>query len=153
MMLRLSIAALHLVSMVLGVTFLVQRANSLRVAQSAQDLSKVLFWDNLYGLVAIAWLGSGMMRAFSGLEKGSDYYLHNHVFWSKLLFVAVLLASEAPVMVALIRLRVNRARHRDVDVASFRKLVRLHWYELIAVVFAVIAATLMARGVGYVAPK
>jgi len=34
--------------------------------------------DNWYGVAAILWVVTGLLRAYGGLEKGSAYYLENH---------------------------------------------------------------------------
>lgn len=153
MTLGIAIAAVHLLSLVFGVTFLLMRASALKALNQQSDVPRVLFWDNIYGLLAMIWLGSGLWRAFGGLEKGSDYYLRNHVFWTKLLFVAAILACETPILVALIRTRIQRGRGNVADLGRLTRLIRLHWYELGAIVFAALCAVFMARGVGYVAPK
>lgn len=147
-MISLVLAAVHLLSLALGVALLVLRAKTLEQAKDEKDLDRVFVWDNLYGLLALFWIGSGLLRAFGGFEKGTDYYLSNHVFWTKLVFVLLLLVFETPILAARIRFRVKKARKQTIDLAGVPRLVRLHWYELGSIFPIVIAATLMARGVG-----
>lgn len=150
-MASLVLAAVHLLSLALGVALLVLRGKTLEQAKSEQDLGRVFVWDNLYGVLALFWIGSGMLRAFGGFEKGTDYYLSNHVFWTKLVFVLLLLGFETPILAALIRFRVRKAKGQAIDLSGVPRLVRLHWFELGTVFPVIIAATLMARGVGSVA--
>jgi putative membrane protein len=146
----LILAVIHLVSLALGVALLVLRGKSLQQVKEPKDLGRVFMWDNLYGVLALFWIGSGLLRAFAGFEKGTDYYLSNHVFWTKLLFVLLLLGCEVPILAALIRFRVRKAKGQALDLAGLPRLVRLHWFELATVFPVIVAASVMARGVGVV---
>jgi putative membrane protein len=146
----LILAVVHLLSLALGVALLVLRGKSLEQVREPKDLARVFVWDNVYGVLALFWIGSGLLRAFAGFEKGTDYYLSNHVFWTKLLFVVVLLGCEVPILAALIRFRVRKAKGQELDLTGLPWLVRLHWFELACVFPVIIAASLMARGVGVV---
>jgi len=152
-MTSLALAAVHLLSLALGVALLVLRGKALEQVKDEKDLDRVFVWDNLYGVLALFWIGSGLLRAFGGFEKGTDYYLSNHVFWTKLVFVLLLLGFETPILAALIRFRVQKAKRQAIDLSGLPRLVRLHWFELASVVPIVIAATLMARGVGTVSQR
>lgn len=147
-MTSLVLAVVHLLSLALGVALLVLRGKALEHVQDEKGLARVFMWDNLYGMLALFWIGSGLLRAFGGFEKGTDYYLSNHVFWTKLVFVLLLLGFEAPILAALIRFRVRKAKGQAIDLSGVPRLVRLHWLELGSIFPIVIAATLMARGVG-----
>jgi putative membrane protein len=152
-MLRLVLAALHLLSLALGVFALTRRERALAAAEKDDDLRPVFFWDNLYALVAIVWLGSGLFRAFGGVEKGSDYYLSNHAFWTKMLLLAALLAVEGYLAATFVRFRMARKRNQAVSLAHKPRLLRLHRVEFWLVLGMIVMATLMARGVGVVPPK
>lgn len=150
-MLAVALAAVHLLSLVAGVAVLVMRAKALAAVERPEQLKPVFFWDNLYALVALFWLGSGAFRAFGGFEKGTDYYLGNHVFWTKLALLLVLLGAESVALVAFVKARIRLARGEAVSLAKKALLIRLHWVELAAVFGMVLMAVLMARGVGSVA--
>jgi len=147
-MLSVALAALHLLSLVAGVAVLVLRAKALAAVERPEQLKSVFFWDNLYALVALFWLGSGAFRAFGGFEKGTDYYLGNHVFWTKMLLLLVLLAAESVPLVAFVKARIRLGRGEAVSLANKALLIRLHWVELAAIFGMVLMAALMARGVG-----
>lgn len=142
-------AVVHLISLPLGVAALMLRAHALRLAEAPQQLKRVFHWDNLYALVAVFWIGSGLYRAFGGIEKGTAYYLANHAFWTKMLLLLVLLGAESVVMVALVRYRIRLARGQPVTFERKRTLILHHWIELWAIVGMVAVAVLMARGVGF----
>lgn len=150
---RLVLAAVHLLSLALGVLCLTRRERALAAAEKDDDLRPVFFWDNLYGLVAIVWLGSGVWRAFGGVEKGTDYYLTNHAFWGKMLLLAALLAVEGYLAATFVRFRLARKRGETVSLAHKPRLLRLHRVEVWLVLGMIVMATLMARGIGVVPPK
>jgi len=149
-MLRLTLAAVHLMALALGIGALMQRARALAAAEREEQLERVLFWDNLYGLVAVIWLGSGVWRAFGGLEKGTDYYLSNHAFWGKMLLLAALLGLEGVAMVTFVGWRIRLARKQPISLAGKSRLLRIHWAEFWLALGIIAMATLMARGVGVV---
>lgn len=146
----LLLAVIHLVALALGVCVLVLRAKALAAAATELELKPVFLWDNLYAAVALFWLGSGLFRAFGGFEKGTDYYLGNHVFWTKMLLLLVVLGAEAVLMVTFIRFRVRVAKRVPVSLERKAALVRLHWVELWSIVGMVLCAVVMARGIGVV---
>jgi putative membrane protein len=152
-MLRLVLAAVHLSSLALGVLCLTRRERALAAAQRDEDLPAVFFWDNAYALVAITWLGSGLWRAFGGVEKGTHYYLTNHAFWSKMLLLAALLAVEGYLAATFVRFRIARKKNQAVSLAHKPRLLRLHRVEFWLVLGMIVMATLVARGVGVVPPK
>ena len=150
---RLALAALHLLSLALGVFALTARARALAAAQKNDELKPVFFWDAVYGAVAIVWLGSGVWRAFGGVEKGTDYYLSNHAFWTKMLLLAALLVVEVILAVTFVRFRIFVKKGEAVSLAKKARLVRLHHVEFALVLGMIVMATLLARGVGVVNPK
>lgn len=152
-MLATLVAVIHLAMIPLGVALLILRASALAAAERPEQLKRVLLWDNLYAGAALLWVGSGLLRAFAGLEKGSAYYLANHAFWGKMLLLAVVLGAEAVPMVAFIRLRVRMATGQAPSLERKGLLLRMHWVELFAIVGMVVMAVLMSRGIGVVRPR
>ncbi len=146
---RWLIASLHLLALPLGAGAIWARSRALGVAKSADDLRRVFVADNLWALAAVLWLGTGLVRAFGGLEKGASYYLHDRVFYIKMgLFVTILILEIWP-MAALIRWRISVRRGAPVDLKSAPTLARLSQIQLGLVVVMVFAATALARGLLY----
>ena len=146
MTLRWLIASLHLLALPLGVGAIWARSRALGLARSADDLHRVFVADNLWALAAVLWLGTGLLRAFGGLEKGATYYRHDRVFYIKMgLFVTILILEIRP-MVTLIRWRISVRRGAPVDLTSAPTLARLSQIQLGLVVVMVFAATALARG-------
>lgn len=140
-MLAALFAALHYVALGLGVAGLWIRGRGFRAA----DLPTALHGDTLWGLAALLWLGTGLGRAFGGLEKGTDWYLHQPLFWVKMaLFLGILLVELWP-MVSLIRWRIDPTR---VDPALFPTFSRLNNVEGVLLAAMPFVASAMARGIG-----
>lgn len=142
------LAAVHLCSLACGVAVLFQRATALREAEDERALPRVFFWDNLAGLVAIFWIGSGLWRVLGGYDKGLDYYLSNSVFWLKMGLILLVVAVECVPMVTFIRWRVRLAKGQPVSLVHKRLFVRLHWVEFAGMLLAIVCASAMARGLG-----
>jgi len=111
-------------------------------------LRRVFYADAWWGIAAIVWIGTGLVRAFGGFEKGSFYYLHNHVFWAKMGLLAAILVLELGPMIALIRWRVAVARGSVPDTRAATRFARISFVQAVLVVLMVLAATAMARGYG-----
>jgi len=148
-MLRWLIATLHLLTLPLGLAAIWARSKGLSRTRSAADLPPVFVADNLWGLAAFLWLATGLLRVFSGLEKGSSYYLHDPVFYAKMgLFLVIFLLELRP-MITLIRWRGALRRGVAVDTSPAPALARISQIQAALVVLIVFAATALARGFFY----
>lgn len=108
-------------------------------------------YDVALGLMAVALLAAGFLRVYFG-AKGADFYLHNHVFWSKVvLFGVVGLLSVQPTR-ALLRWRKAQAADPGFapDEAAIRSVRRGLMAEIHLFALLPIAAAAMARGYGHV---
>lgn len=149
MTLRWLLASLHLLALPLGLSAVWARNRALTSAQSNQDLKRVFVADNLWALAAALWIATGLWRVFSGLEKGSSYYLHNRVFYTKMGLLVLILLLEIWPIVTLIRWRNAVRRGATVDTAPAGALARISRVQAGLVVLMVFAATAMARGFFY----
>jgi putative membrane protein len=136
-------AAFGLFGTLVGECVLLSRTLTVAQASRLQQL------DRLYGLSALVLLLAGGLRAWR-FEKGLDYYLHNPFFHLKLtLFVVVGLVSIYPTVVFIRWGRDLRAGRAPVLAeAQHRWLARILKLELVLVFAILVAASLMARGVG-----
>jgi putative membrane protein len=143
------VSAVHLLCLGLGMSLLLLRARALGAPLADRaDVDRVLALDNASGAVALVWMGSGLYRAFGGLEKGTAFYASSPLFWAKMTLVGAAWVLETPIMITLIRWRVALAKGEPADVRRVPLLRRLHHAELLVMVFIVFAASFMARGVG-----
>ncbi|MBA3497218.1 MAG: DUF2214 family protein [Gemmatimonadota bacterium] len=148
MMLRWLVAAAHLLALGIGLGAVWARARALQGPLDTAGLRRVFSADAWWGVAALLWLGTGLLRAFGGLEKGSAYYLHNHVFWTKMALFGAILILEAAAMTAFTKWRGLLRRGQPVDTSLAGRYARISYIEAGLVAAMVLAATAMARGYG-----
>ncbi len=148
-MLSAVVSSLHVLALALGLPAVFLRGRALKGTLDADGLRRLLAADNVWGIAALLWIVTGLLRAFGGLEKGADFYLRSPLFWVKMgLFVLILLLEIRP-MITLIRWRARLGRGLTVDTSPARALYALNHIELALVVVMVLVASMMARGVGF----
>ena len=148
MTLRWLFASIHLLALPLGMTAVWMRASALSMLPDDGALKRAFKADALWGVAAALWIATGLIRAFAGLEKGTGYYLTNHVFWTKMALFALVFALEIVPMTTLIRWR-RRAKAGDpIDFDRAPQLARISRVQAWVLVLIVLAATAMARGIG-----
>ncbi len=124
------------------------RGRALQGALDAAGLRRAFYADTWWGVAALVWIGTGLVRAFGGFEKGSFYYLHNQVFWGKMGLLVAILVLELRPMVTLIQWRRLVVRGAAADTRSASRFARISFVQAALVVLMVLAATAMARGYG-----
>jgi putative membrane protein len=140
------VAVLHLLTFGVGVGSCLARAAALKKAKDNSGLDAVFLADNIWGLSALLWIGTGLWRAFGGLEKGTDYYLGSLAFQIKMvLFVAIFVIELKP-MTTFIKWRIMQRRGEAVDLTVAPGLARLTYIELILLIPIVCLAVAMSRG-------
>jgi putative membrane protein len=147
--LRYIIATVHILTFGLGFYSCWARARALKNLKDQSGIKEVLFADNLWGLAAAFWLGTGLWRAFGGLEKGSEFYLHNTAFLIKMGLFALVFALELRPMITFIKWRVALGKENPIDLTVAPTLARITYVELILLIPIVSMATAMARGIFY----
>ena len=111
-------------------------------------MRRVLTADAWWGVAALLWVATGLVRLLAGTEKPTGYYLHNHAFWAKMtLFVAILLLEIRPI-VTFGRWRAQVRRGELPSLAPAGALARLSYIQAGLTILMVLAATAMARGLG-----
>ena len=148
MTLRWLLAAVHLLALGIGLGSVYVRGKALNGRLDGDGVRRVLAADTWWGISAVLWIGSGLWRLFGSTEKTTDYYLSNHVFWTKMLLLAGILAMEIRPILTFTRWRREVARGLPPDTSSAGRLARLSFYQAAIVVLMVLAATAMARGIG-----
>ena len=149
MTLRWLIASLHLLALPLGLSAVWTRNRALNAVATTHDLQRVFLADNLWGLAAVLWITTGLLRVFGGLEKGSSYYLHDRIFYVKMGLLVVILLLEIRPMITLIRWRGGARRGATVDTTVAPALARISRIQAGLTVLMVFAATALARGFFY----
>jgi putative membrane protein len=145
---RWLLAAVHLLGLGIGLGAVYVRARALLGELDHSGLRRALRADIWWAVAAAVWLGTGLFRAFGGIEKGSSYYLHNHLFLAKMgIFVLIVLLEIRPI-VTLTRWRASLARGQQPDTTPAASMGRTSLVQAGLVVLMVFLATGMARGFG-----
>lgn len=152
MLVRWLFAWLHLFGLGIGLGAVWARARALRGPLDPAGLRRVFHADGWWAVAGALWIGTGLVRMIGGLEKGTDYYLRSHVFWTKMALLLILLALEIRPAVTLARWRVQLARGAQPDTGPAEGFARISYLQVVLVVLMVLAATALARGIGAVLP-
>jgi putative membrane protein len=147
-MLGAILSALHVLSLGIGLGAVVARGRGLKRVASG-DLAAVqgvLTADGLWGLAAGLWVATGLLRAFGGIEKSADFYLHNGFFWVKMALFVVILLLEVQPLTTLMGWRVAQRHEAGIDPRSAVRLVPINHAEVALVVIIPFVAAAMARG-------
>ena len=142
-------AFLHHIAAFALVAALVVEFVLIRDELSAKSARKILVADLALGISASVMVVVGLLRVFY-FEKGASYYFHNASFIAKLsLFVLVALLSAYPTIQFLSwRGAVKQQQPPTVSPQKLRDIrAVIHW-ELAGIVFIILFAVLMARGIG-----
>jgi putative membrane protein len=145
--LRWLLASFHLLALGLGLGAVWVRGRGLRSPLAASDLQRVFRADTVWGVAAMLWIGTGLWRLLGGVEKDTAYYLHNHVFLTKMALLLLILILEVRPMVTLIRWRRRVGGGELPDTRTAPLLARISFVQAGLVVLMVFAATAMARGI------
>lgn len=143
------IATIHILTFGIGFYGIWSRAHALKKLKDVSGLDEVFKADNFWGLAALLWIVTGLWRAFGGLEKGSDYYVHSNTFITKMaLFVLVFLIEIKP-MVTLIKWRIKKRKNEPIDFSSAGQMAFTSHMQLGLISIMVCLATAMARGISF----
>ncbi len=109
-------------------------------------------FDALYGVAAIVMLATGFVKLY-WFGKGMDYYIHNHIFWTKiLLFTIVGLLSIYPTITFLKwKNLVKTNTPITLSDSQYNLISKTLTAEIILMILIPLCAHFMARGFGYVA--
>lgn len=142
------LAAVHLLAFAVAFAAVTGRGTALRrMTADRADVRRALLADNGWGLAAAVLLITGLMRAFAGYEKGTDFYLHQPLFHLKMTLFVIILLLELWPMVTLIKWRIGLGRGLPIDVGRSLLFARISHVQALLILLMVIAATGMARGV------
>ena len=144
------LAAVHLLALGIGFGAVWGRAAALRGELDRDGLRRVFRSDTWWGVAGLLWILTGLLRAFGGFEKGTTYYLENHLFWGKMLFLVILLGIEIYVGIGLTRWRAKAKRNETPDLPVAGRYATLSVVQAGLVVSMLLAATAMTRGFGMV---
>src|SRR5688572_19974596 len=143
-------SAAHLLGLGVGLGAVFVRGLALRRLASGDRAAwkTVSNADGFWGLAALLLIPAGLVRAFGGLEKGTDYYMNNPVFIAKLVVVGALMCLEMWPMITLIRWRVQEKKGVALNFSQAPAFATISFVQSAAIVVVVVLASLMAHGIG-----
>lgn len=150
-MLRIVLAALHLLALGIGMGSIYGRGRALRkLGSSPEALRRVFTTDTWWGIAAVLWIVTGVWRALGSTEKVSSYYWHNHLFLAKMGLLAAILLLEIWPVVTFVRWRRSAfvSESQDSLAPTGRKLAIVSDVQLLLLLGMVVAAVMLARGYG-----
>jgi putative membrane protein len=151
-MLRITMAALHLLALGLGMGAVLTRGNTLREPLTGESLRRTFRADTLWAFAALLWVVTGVWRMVAGLEKPREYYTMNSVFMLKMGLFVLLLALEVWPIITLMKwrreIRMGHSPGVFGSVSIAKRIAMLSHIEALVLVVMIFAAVTMARGYG-----
>jgi len=152
-MFRLTLAILHLLALGIGLGAVWGRARNLRSTPlDAAALRRAFANDSWWGIAAVLWISTGLIRLMKGTEKGTDYYVGNQLFMLKMTFLVGILLLEIWPMITLIRWRISLGRGMSASIiaapGTARRIALVSYFEAVLVIAMIAAAVAMSRGFG-----
>ncbi|MBC8089424.1 MAG: DUF2214 family protein [Phycisphaerae bacterium] len=151
-MLRIALAALHLLA--LGIGFGAVWARATALSQNPIDrraARRAMQADLWWGIAALLWMATGFWRLLAGTEKASAYYMQNHVFFAKMGLFMLIFALEIWPMVTLSKWRGLDKKLGDAwepDAKQAARIRAISMLEATILIAMIVAAVMMARGFG-----
>jgi putative membrane protein len=139
------VAALHYLALAIGLPAVLLRGRALKGPLDEPGLRRLFAADAAWGVAALLWVTTGLLRAFGGLEKGSAFYLQNPLFHLKMALFVVILGLEVLPMITFMRWRQARRRGTRPDTRRAPLLSHLNHAELALAIVLVFVASAMAR--------
>jgi putative membrane protein len=93
-MLRILLAAIHLLALGIGLGAVLTRGTVLRGKLDAAAVRLAMRYDMLWGISAILWISTGLWRYLASTEKATSYYNGNHLFLTKMVLLLLILILE-----------------------------------------------------------
>ena len=148
MTLRWLLASVHLFALGVGLGSVWARGQALRGTLDRDGLRRVFAADTWWAVAAGLWIATGLWRLLGGYDKGTPYYMQNHLFMTKMALLVAILALEVWPMVTLIRWRMALKRGETPDLAAAPRMATISTVQAVLVVGMLLCATAMARGLG-----
>jgi putative membrane protein len=143
------IAFLHHVFAFTLTACLVYEFLSYRKNMGIAEIRRIQQVDLVYGISAGLLLVVGVLRVFF-FEKGVNFYIHNPFFWVKM--AAFLLVGLLSIDPTLRFIRWNRTLRQnqvpEISEPEYKRTRLLLSLEMIGIVVILLAAPMMARGIG-----
>src|ERR1700694_2727515 len=119
-MLAAIVSALHLLALAIGLPAVYLRGRALKGPLDADGFRRLFAADTVWGIAALLWVVTGLLRAFGGLEKGTTFYLSSPLFWVKMDLFGLIVLLEVSLMLTFILWRAHLKRCQAPDTPRAR---------------------------------
>jgi putative membrane protein len=113
------------------------------------EIRRIQRADLVYGISAGLLVLIGLLRVFF-FEKGVNFYINNPFFWVKM--VAFLLVGLLSIDPTIRYIRWNRTLRQngvpEISESEYKRTRVLLWLEVVGIAVILLAAPMMARGIG-----
>ena len=120
-----------------------------RKGLSLEEARRIQRADLVYGISAGLLLVVGLLRVFL-FEKGVNFYVHSPFFWVKMTAFAIVGLLSIDPTIRYIRwnkvIKENEAP--EISEAEYKRTRLLLWLEIAGIAIILLAAPMMARGIG-----
>lgn len=143
----------HYLSVITSVACLTVERLTIKPAMSVEEEKVLSAADAIYGLAAVGLAFTGYLRV-TEYGKGWEFYQHEPIFWVKLTLLAVAGAASFFPTTIIIQRSLKQRSLGDTPIKPMSeelatRMTSIMNAELLAFLSIPLAATLMARGVGY----
>lgn len=149
MTVRWLLAATHLLALGIALGAVVARGLALRHIGIERSLQRAFLADNYWGLSAVLFIVTGLIRLFGEYEKTTSYYFSSTIFWVKMALLVSIVLLEIWPMMTLMRWRFQVQANKSVDTESAGRIAGVSYIQATLLVLMVITATGLARGYGF----
>ena len=149
---RAGMAYAHELSFMICFAALTAERFLIRANPDRGTATKLIITDVVYGLAALALLGSGVMRVLY-FGQGADFYTENPLFWWKvgIYLTAGALSLYPTITYVLWALPLRKGESPNFSAAAAKRIGWVINIELLAFATLPFMASLMTRGVGLAA--
>ena len=135
-------------ALAIGLPAVYLRGRALKGPVAADGFRRLFAADTVWGIAALLWVVTGLLRAFGGLEKGTTFYLSSRLFWVKMVLFGLIVLLEIAPMLTFIRWRAQLKRSQTPDTSRAHAFYLVNHVQMALVVVMVFVAAFMARGFG-----
>lgn len=131
------------------VASLVYEFIAFRKGMTIEEARRIQRVDLVYGISAGMLLIIGLLRVFL-FEKGINFYIHNPFFWVKMAAFAIVGLLSIDPTIRYIRWNkvVSGGNPPEISESEYKRTRLVLWLEVAGIVFILLAAPMMTRGIG-----
>jgi putative membrane protein len=120
-----------------------------RQGMGTEEARRIQRVDLVYGISAGVLLVVGLLRVFF-FEKGVNFYIHSPFFWVKMaaFMIVGLLSIDPTIRYIRWNKTLNENKAPEITDEEYKRTRLVLWLELAGIIVILLAAPMMARGVG-----